>query len=76
VLVIPGVVSHTYGRGRVVYLAGGFDSAYYIYAYPYQWVLVRNAINWAVLGLAPITVEAPVCVHSTFMRLTKLERRG
>ena len=47
---VPGVVAHTYGRGRVVYFAGGFDSAYYLYAYPYQRLLIKNAIDWAAVG--------------------------
>jgi len=68
---VPGVVSHTYGRGRVVYLAGGFDSAYYLYAYPYQRVLLKNATDWVASGPAPVTVEAPMCVHSTLMRQSK-----
>jgi len=68
---VPGVVAHQYGRGRVVYLAGGFDSAYYLYAYPYQRVLLRNAIDWVASGPAPIAVEAPMCVHSTLMRQSK-----
>jgi hypothetical protein len=65
---VPGVVAHTYGRGRVVYLAGGFDAAYYLYAYPYQRLLLKNAIDWAAASPAPISVEAPMCVHSTVMR--------
>ena len=65
---VPGIVAHTYGRGRVVYLAGGFDSAYYLYAYPYQRLLLKNAIDWAASSPAPISVEAPMCVHTTMMR--------
>ena len=26
---MPGVVTHSYGKGRVVYFAAGFDAAYY-----------------------------------------------
>src|SRR5262249_20794145 len=33
---LPGVVTNSYGKGHVVYFAAGFDSAYYLYAYPYQ----------------------------------------
>jgi hypothetical protein len=65
---VPGIVAHEYGRGRVVYLAGGFDAAYYLYAYPYQRLLLANAIDWAASGPSPMTVEAPMCVHSTLMR--------
>jgi hypothetical protein len=67
----PGVVARNYGRGRVVYLAGGFDAAYYLYAYPYQRLLLGNAIEWAASNPAPIKVEAPMCVHSTVMRQVK-----
>lgn len=65
---VPGVVTHTYGRGRVVYLAAAFDAAYYLYAYPYQRLLLRNVIDWAASSAAPVTVMAPMCVHSTVMR--------
>jgi len=68
---VPGVVAHTFGRGRVVYFAGGFDAAYYLYAYPYQRLLLANAIDWVASGPAPIVVEAPMCVHSTLMRQAK-----
>jgi hypothetical protein len=64
----PALVARAYGGGRVVYLAGGFDAAYYLYAYPYQRLLLRRAIEWAAGGPAPLAVEAPMCVHATFMR--------
>jgi len=68
---IPGVITHPYGKGRVVYFAAGFDSAYYLYAYPYQRLVLKHAIDWAAAAPPPMTVEAPMCVHSTFMRQTK-----
>jgi hypothetical protein len=68
---VPGVIAGTYGRGRVVYLAGGLDAAYYLYAYPYQRVLLRNAINWVAASPQPVKIEAPMCVHSTVMRQAK-----
>jgi len=68
---VPGVIASTYGRGRVVYLAGGFDSAYYLYAYPYQRLLLRHAIDWVAAGPQPVKIEAPMCVHSTVMRQSK-----
>lgn len=71
----PGVVTHTYGKGRVVYFAAGFDSAYYLYAYPYQRLALKHAISWAASGPQPVTVEAPMCVHSTVMRQTKAGER-
>ncbi len=68
---IPGVVSRTHGKGRVVYFAAGFDSAYYLYAYPYQRLAIRHAITWAASAPQPVVVEAPMCVHSTVMRQAK-----
>ena len=65
---VPGVVAHTFGRGRVVYFAGGFDAAYYLYAYPYQRLMLANAIDWVAPAPQPVVVEAPMCVHSTVMR--------
>jgi hypothetical protein len=66
-----GVVSQTYGKGRVVYFAAGFDSAYYLYSYPYQRLALRNAIDWVAAGPPPFVVEAPMCVHATIMRQDK-----
>ncbi len=68
---VPGVVSHTYGRGRVVYFAAGFDAAYYLYAYPYQRLLLAHAIDWVAARPQPVAVEAPMCVHSTVMRQSR-----
>jgi hypothetical protein len=39
---LPAIVTHTYGKGRVVYLAAGLDAAYYLYAYPYQRLALRS----------------------------------
>jgi len=65
---IPAAVTHEFGRGRVIYLPAGFDSAYYMYAYPYQRLVLKNAILWAAGGPPPVAVTAPMCVHSTCMR--------
>jgi hypothetical protein len=67
----PGVIAHEYGKGRVVFLAAGFDAAYYLYAYPYQRLILRHAITWAASAPPPLSVEAPMCVHATLMRQTK-----
>jgi hypothetical protein len=61
-------VAHRFGKGRVVYLAAGFDAANYLYAYPYQRLVLRHAIDWAAAERPPVTVEAPMCVHATLMR--------
>ncbi len=65
---LPGVVTSTYGRGRVAYFAGGLDAGYYLYAYPYQRLALRAAIDWAAGQPAPLQVSAPMCVHTTLMR--------
>ena len=66
--IYPGVVTRTHGKGRVVYLAAGFDAAYYLYSYPYQRLILKESIAWAASSPPPATVEAPMCVHSTVMR--------
>jgi hypothetical protein len=64
----PGAVSRRHGKGRVVYLPAGFDAAYYLYAYPYQRLILKHAVTWAANVPQPVKVEAPMCVHSTVMR--------
>jgi hypothetical protein len=66
-----GVVSRHHDKGRVVYLPAGFDAAYYLYAYPYQRLILKHAITWAANAPQPVTIEAPMCVHSTAMRQNK-----
>lgn len=67
----PAIITRTHGKGRVVYLAAGFDAAYYLYSYPYQRLILKHAIDWAATSPAPVNVKAPMCVHSTVMRQTK-----
>lgn len=64
----PGVVTNRFGKGRVVYMGAGLDAGYYLYAYPYQRALLRSAIEWAATAPPPVTVNAPMCVHSVLMR--------
>lgn len=65
----PAVLVNRFGRGRVVYLAAGFDAAYYLYPYPYQRFVVADAIRWAAGDVPqPVTVTAPMCVHATTVR--------
>ncbi len=65
----PAVLANRFGRGRVVYLAAGFDAAYYLYSYPYQRLVVADAIRWAAGDVPqPVTVDAPMCVHATTVR--------
>ena len=68
---IPGAIARTHGKGRVVYLAAGFDAGYYLYAYPYERLVLRQSIEWVASAPSPIVVEAPMCVHSPVMRQSK-----
>ena len=68
---VPAILAHTFGKGRVVYFAAGFDAANYLYSYPFHRVLLRNAIDWAAAAPPPISVEAPMCVHAVSMRQKK-----
>ena len=64
----PAVVTNSFGKGKVVYFASGFDSAYYLYPYPYQRLILKQAITEVASDLPPVSVQAPMCVHSTVMR--------
>jgi hypothetical protein len=68
---LPGIVTRAYGKGRVVYMAAGFDAGDYLYAYPYERLILRNAIEWVAPSPAPVVVEAPMCVHSPVMRRSR-----
>ncbi|MFO0888515.1 MAG: alpha-amylase family protein [Isosphaeraceae bacterium] len=65
---IPAVVYRRHGAGKVVYLAAGFDAANYLYAYPYQRLLLASAIRQVAAEPPPVETQAPMCVHSTLMR--------
>ncbi|MHB0960225.1 MAG: alpha-amylase family protein [Pirellulaceae bacterium] len=65
---IPAVVMGEQGRGRVVYMAAGFDAANYSYGYPYQRIIFAQAIRWAARTPPPVAVEAPMCIQSTIFR--------
>ncbi len=65
---IPAVVMGEQGKGRVVYMAAGFDAANFSYGYPYERVLFSRAMQWAARTPPPVAVEAPMCVQSTVFR--------
>lgn len=65
---IPAVVMGEQGKGRVVYMAAGFDAANYSYAYPYERIVFSKAIKWAAHDAAPVEVIAPMCIQSTVFR--------
>ena len=54
-----------------MYFAAGFDAGYYSYPYPYERLALANAIRWAANSPQPVSIAAPMCVHSTVMRQTK-----
>lgn len=65
---LPAVIAREHGAGRVVYFATGLDSAYYLYPYPYQRIMLASAVRWAAGSPPPVRVEAPMCVHATAFR--------
>jgi hypothetical protein len=68
---LPAVIAREYGKGRVTFFAAGLDAAYYLYPYPYQRLCLKHAIEWTANTPPPVSIEAPMCVHSTVMRQTK-----
>jgi hypothetical protein len=68
---LPAVLTHVHGEGRIVYLAAGFDAAYYLYPYPYHRLVLKHAVRWGAGTAPPVEVAAPMCVHSTVMRQRK-----
>lgn len=72
---LPAVLTKQFGKGKVVYSAAGFDSAHYLYSYPYHRVLLKNAIEHVAAAPPPVQVKAPMCVHATAMRQTKNGQR-
>lgn len=69
----PAVIARQHGAGKVVYFAAGLDAGYYLYAYPYQRLALKHAIQWAATVPQPVTIEAPMCVHTSVMRQRKRE---
>lgn len=64
----PAAIVRPHGRGRVVYFPAGLDAACYLYAYPYQRLALKAAIEHVAAAPPPVRVEAPMCVHATLMR--------
>jgi hypothetical protein len=67
----PAILTRTFGKGRVVYFAAGIDHGLYMYAYPYQRILLTNAIRWAAAAPPPVEIQAPMCVQTTVLRQQK-----
>jgi hypothetical protein len=69
----PAVIARQHGAGKVVYFAAGLDAGYYLYAYPYQRLALKHAIQWAAPVAQSVAIEAPMCVHTSVMRQRKGE---
>jgi hypothetical protein len=65
---LPAVVSHRFGKGKVVYLAAGIDAAHYALSYPYYRVVLAQAMRHAAASAPPVEVAAPMCVHAVTVR--------
>ena len=68
---MPAIIARQFGRGKVVYFPAALDSGYYLYPYPYQRLILAQAMRWVAQEPFPISVEAPMCVQSTFFRQQK-----
>ena len=51
------------------------DAAYYEAGYPYQRMLLVNAIGWAAGGEPPVRVNAPMCVQAEYLTQNSGSRR-
>lgn len=60
----PGIVAHTYGKGRVVYFPAPIDAVYGEYGHPDYRNLLVNAVRWAANAPVPVEVEAPLTVEA------------
>jgi hypothetical protein len=52
-------------------MAAALDSAYYLYPYPYERLLLGQAMRWSASNAPGIEVQAPMCVQTTFFRQKK-----
>ena len=59
----PAILTHTFGKGRVVYFAGDASGAYGNFGDPSLRKLLRNAILWANDGPLPVETDAPLAVE-------------
>ncbi len=59
----PAALTHTFGKGRVVYFAGDVTGDYGSFGDPSLRKLLRNAVLWANDGPLPIETDAPLAVE-------------
>jgi hypothetical protein len=67
----PAVLTHRYGRGRVVYLPGRFDSMQCYTLLPAVERLFANAVRWVAPGGLPVEIEAPGPVGVSLFRQSR-----
>jgi len=67
----PAALLNRFGAGKVAYLPAGFDSAYYLYSYPYQRIVLSQAVRQVAASEFGIKVTAPMCVQTTYYRQKK-----
>ena len=65
---VPAVVTHSFGRGRVVYLPGRLDAMQCETLNPATERLFANAVNWLAHGDLPVRVEASGIVGVTLFQ--------
>lgn len=59
----PAILTHTFGKGRVVYFAADVTGAYGNFGDASLRKLLRNAILWANGGSLPLETDAPLAVE-------------
>ena len=70
---VSAATAGTYGKGKVVYFAAGFDAANYTYQYSYQRIMYATALRWAASAPPPVEVTAPMCIQATLFRQSGAE---
>jgi len=55
------------GKGRVAYFPAAWDAAYFDAGYPYERMVLANAIRWAAGAKPDIRIDAPKCVIAGFL---------
>jgi hypothetical protein len=58
------LLAGSYRAGRVAYFPAAIDAAYYEAGYPYERMLLVNAVRWAAGAEPSVRVVAPMCVQA------------
>jgi len=64
-----------YQAGRVAYFPAAIDAAYFQAGYPYQRLLLTNAVRWAAAADPSVRVAAPMCVQAEYLTQTDAHAR-